>query len=130
RGLDGAVSWRGQLSPERTALALAGASALIMPSTWEEPFGLVAIEGALARVPVVASDIGGIGEGLRDEEHALLFERGDFAAAAAALERVLDERPATAARVERARARAEEFGIGPYLEEQERFVLDARDALA
>jgi|SRR6185437_6427306 len=130
RGLDGAVTWRGQLGPEQTAAALASAHAMIVPSTWEEPFGLVAIEAALARVPVVASDIGGIGEGLRDSEHALLFERGDFARAAALLGQVLDEPEATAARVERARARAEEFRIGPYLAEQERFVLEAHDALA
>ncbi len=130
RGLDGAVSWRGQLGPEQTAAALASAHALIVPSTWEEPFGLVAIEAALAGVPVVASDIGGIGEGLRDGEHALLFERGDFAGAAVALEQVLSEPQATAARVERARARAEEFRIGPYLAGQERFVLDARAALS
>ena len=129
RGLDGAVSWRGQLGPEQAAATLAGAQAMIVPSTWEEPFGLVAIEGALARVPVVASDIGGIGEGLHDGEHALLFEPGDPAAAAAALERILGEPEATAARVERARVRAEAFRIGPYLAEQERFVLDARDAL-
>ncbi len=130
RGLDGAVSWRGQLGPEQAAAALAGARAMIVPSTWEEPFGLVAIEGALARVPVVASDIGGIGEGLHDVEHALLFEPGDSAGAAAALERVFGEPEATAARVERARVRAEAFRIGPYLDEQERFVLDARDALS
>lgn len=130
RGLDGAVSWRGQLSAEQTAQALASAHALIVPSTWEEPFGLVAIEAALARVPVVASDIGGIGEGLRDEEHALLFERGDSAGAAAALARVLEDQQETAARVGRARERAEQFRLAPYLEGQERFVLDAHAALA
>jgi glycosyltransferase involved in cell wall biosynthesis len=130
RGLDGAVSWRGQLGPEQTAAALASAHALIVPSTWEEPFGLVAIEAALARVPVVASDVGGIGEGLHDGEHSLLFQRGDFAGAAAALDRVLGEPEVTAARVERARARAEEFRVGPYLAEQERFVLEAREALS
>ncbi len=130
RGLDGALLWRGQLGPQQAAAALAGAHAMIVPSTWEEPFGLVAIEAALARVPVVASDIGGIGEGLHDEEHALLFAPGDAAGAAAALERVLGEPQATAARVERARVRAEAFRVGPYLAEQERFVLDARDALS
>src|SRR6185437_8066886 len=39
RGLDGAVTWRGQLGPEQTAAALASAHAMIVPSTWEEPFG-------------------------------------------------------------------------------------------
>jgi glycosyltransferase involved in cell wall biosynthesis len=128
-GVADAIAWRGQQTPEQAAAALARAHALIVPSTWDEPFPLVTIEGALARVPLVASDVGGIGEGMRDEEHALLFARGDAAAAAAALERVLREREQTSARVTRARERAEAFRIVPYLDQQERFVLDALAAL-
>jgi glycosyltransferase involved in cell wall biosynthesis len=124
-GIAGEVGWRGQLTPEQAAGELSHAHALIVPSLWQEPFPLVTIEGALARVPIVASDVGGIGEGMHDEEHALLFGAGDAAAAAAALARVLQEREPTAARVERARARAERFRVGPYLAEQERFVADA-----
>jgi len=124
-GISAAVSWRGQLTPEQAAGELAHAHALIVPSLWQEPFPLVTIEGALARVPLVASDVGGIGEGMHDEEHALLFAPGDARAAAAALARVLREREPTAARVQRARARAQEFRLGPYLEEQERFLADA-----
>ena len=109
---------------------LARASAMIVPSTWDEPFPLVTIEGALARVPLVASDVGGVGEGMRHEEHALLFARGDAAGAAAALARVLREdeqtpRPAGAG-VDRAQGM---FGLGPYLDEQERFLTDALAAL-
>lgn len=128
-GVADAISWRGQQTPEQAAAALARAHALIVPSTWEEPFPLVTIEGALARVPIVASDVGGIGEGMHDEEHALLFARGDAEGAAAALARVLGEPEQTAARVTRARERAESFRIGPYLDAQERFVLDAHAAL-
>jgi glycosyltransferase involved in cell wall biosynthesis len=128
-GVAGAVSWEGQRTPEQSAAILARAHALIVPSVWDEPFPLVTIEGALAHVPLVASDVGGIGEGMHDEEHALLFERGDAAGAAAALGRVLAGGPETAARVERARARAEEFRIGPYLDAQEQFALDAYEAL-
>jgi glycosyltransferase involved in cell wall biosynthesis len=87
------------------------------------------IEGALARVPLVASNVGGISEGMHDEEHALLFARGDASAAAASLARTLRETEQTAARVERAYERAQSFRLGPYLEEQERFVLDALSAL-
>jgi glycosyltransferase involved in cell wall biosynthesis len=129
-GLDDAISWRGQLSPEQCAAALSRAHALIVPSVWAEPFGLVAIEGAMARVPVVAADVGGISEGLHDEEHALLFARGDSAGAARALARVLEDPQGSAARVARARERAEQFRLGPYLEEQERFVLDAHAVLS
>ncbi len=123
------VSWRGSCAPEQIAAALARAHALIVSSVWEEPFPLVTIEGALARVPLVASDVGGIGEGMRDEEHALLFPRGDARLAAAALARTLSEREQTDARVQRAHARAQEFRLGPYLDEQERFVVDAHAAL-
>ncbi len=119
------VCWRGQLRPEQAAPELARAHALIVPSVWQEPFPLVTIEGALARVPLVAADVGGIAEGMHDEEHALLFPGGDARAATAALARTLSEPELTAARVARAYERAQRFGLEPYLEEQERFVSDA-----
>jgi glycosyltransferase involved in cell wall biosynthesis len=128
-GVADAVRWHGQAPPAQVAARLARASAMIVPSTWDEPLGLVTIEGALARVPLVASDVGGIGEGMHDEEHALLFARGDARAAAAALARTLRETEQTAARVARARERAQEFRLAPYLDEQERFVVDALAAL-
>jgi len=123
------LRWRGPLQPQAIATLLARASAMIVPSTWEEPFPLVTIEGALARVPLVASDVGGIGEGMADEQHALLFPRADAEAAAAALARVLSEPRQTAARVERAYERAQAFRLGPYLDAQERFASDALEAL-
>jgi glycogen(starch) synthase len=128
-GVADAIDWYGQMPPEQVAARLARASAMIVPSTWDEPFPLVTIEGALARVPLVASDVGGIGEGMQHEEHALLFARGDAAGAARALARTLQEHDATAARVARAHERAQEFRIGPYLDAQERFVIDALAAL-
>jgi glycosyltransferase involved in cell wall biosynthesis len=128
-GVGEAVLWQGQRSPEEAAATLARAHALIVPSTWNEPFPLVTIEGALARVPLVASDVGGIGEGMHDEEHALLFARGDASAAAAALARIMREPAETAARVGRAYERAQAFRIGPYLDSQERFVADVLAAL-
>jgi glycosyltransferase involved in cell wall biosynthesis len=124
------ISWRGLATPEQAGAALARAHAMIVPSVWDEPFPLVTIEGALARVPLLASDVGGIGEGMHDEEHALLFPRGDAPAAAAALLRILREEAQTAARVERAHERAQAFRLAPYLDEQERFVTDARAALS
>jgi glycosyltransferase involved in cell wall biosynthesis len=128
-GIAAAVSWHGQQSAEAVAAMLARAHALLVPSIWDEPFGLVTIEGAFARVPIVAADVGGISEGVRDEEHALLFARGDAAAAAAALARTLGEPEQTAARVRRAYERAQVFTLEPYLERQERFVLDAYEAM-
>ncbi len=129
-GLSEAIEWRGQLAPEQIAAALSQAHAMIVPSDWQEPFPLVTIEGALARVPLVAADVGGIGEGMHHEEHALLFSRGDAAGAAVALACTLTDGARTDARVARARARAESFRLGPYLDAQERFVADAHAALS
>jgi glycosyltransferase involved in cell wall biosynthesis len=128
-GVSERVDWRGQLGPDAIAEVLSHASALIVPSVWDEPFPLVTIEGALARVPLVASDVGGISEGMHDEEHALLFGRADIDGAAAALARVLGDEQGTARRVERAYSRAQEFRLGPYLDAQERFVETALAAL-
>lgn len=128
-GVVEAVRWLGPTPPKQVADLLASAAALIVPSTWEEPFPLVTIEAALARVPIVASNVGGVSEGMHDEEHALLFARGDAAGAAAALDRTLREGEQTSARVARAFARAQHmFRLGPYLDEQERFVIDALTA--
>jgi glycosyltransferase involved in cell wall biosynthesis len=124
-----AMSWMGARTPEQTAAALGRAAALIVPSTWDEPFPLVTIEGALARVPVVAADVGGISEGLHDEDHALLFPRGDGAGAARALARTLTDAVATAGRVRRAYEYAQRYRIEPYLEAQAGFVRRAYDDL-
>lgn len=128
-GVGDAIDWRGQLNAAEVAQVLASAHALIVPSLWDEPLGLVVIEGAFARVPIVAAAVGGIPEAVRDEEHALLFPRGDSSAAAAALARTLGDVEETAQRVERARQRAEAFRLGPYLDEQEAFIQRALRAL-
>jgi len=129
-GVAGEITWRGPIAPEQVATQLARAHAAIVSSVWDEPFPLVTIEGALARVPLVASDVGGIGEGMHNEEHALLFPRADAPMAAAALARTLREQEQTAARVERAYEHAQTFRLQAYLDAQECFVMDAHAVLA
>lgn len=124
-GVGERVQLAGRLDGDGLAALLAEAAALVVPSVWEEPFPLVCIEGAFARCPVVASDIGGIPECLRPGEHALLFPPGDAGACADALAAVLTRPQETAARVARAYERASELSFERYLRESERFVDDA-----
>lgn len=128
-GVAGEVELAGRLGTDALGELLGSAHTLVVPSVWEEPFGLVCLEGALARVPIVASRVGGIPECVRDREHALLFPPGDADACAAALAETLSDVQATRDRVARAFERGRELSLERYLDESERFVADATAAL-
>jgi glycosyltransferase involved in cell wall biosynthesis len=69
--------------------AYARADALLFPSLWEEPWGLVPLEAMAVGVPVVATGSGGSAEYLRDGENSLIYRpREDPRALAAAVERL------------------------------------------
>lgn len=102
--------------------------ALVVPSTWEEPAPLVIVEGALARVPLIASRVGGIPEMIRDPEEALLCPPSDPSALADALRRTLDEPAEAQVRAEHAFERVQAFRIDRYHEAMDAFLAAAIDA--
>jgi glycosyltransferase involved in cell wall biosynthesis len=61
---------------------------LVVPSTWYENTPFVVLEAFEAGVPVIASDLGGLAEVVRDGENGLLFEAGSIAALRAAIQRI------------------------------------------
>jgi glycosyltransferase involved in cell wall biosynthesis len=105
------------------------ASAWVIPSVWDEPAPMVAVEAGLARVPVVASRVGGIPELLREPAEALLFERGDVSGCAAALAATLGGGTQVEDRVRNAERRAYELSFQPYLKRMDAFLQQATDAL-
>ncbi len=64
------------------------ADALVFPSEWEEPFGLVPLEAMACGTPVVATGVGGSGEFLLDPGNCVRFTAGDPVALAASVERL------------------------------------------
>ncbi|HTD57929.1 MAG TPA: glycosyltransferase family 4 protein [Solirubrobacteraceae bacterium] len=124
------VEFRGSLPPEGVAGVLASVHALVVPSRWQEPFGIVCLEAALARVPVVASMSGGMSEMFDPEREALFFPIDDVGACAGAIARTLSDRAATEARVRAARVRADTYSLARYREEYDAFVDDAMRAAA
>ena len=98
------VTWLG-LRDDVPAL-LSEADVLVVPSRWEG-FGLVALEGMAAGVPVIASDVGGLGQLVGDA--GVLVPPGDEQALRAAMERVLGDRALREDLSRRGRQRAAGF---------------------
>jgi glycosyltransferase involved in cell wall biosynthesis len=89
--------------------AMRRALALVAPSLWREPFGIVVAEAMAAGRPVVASAIGGIPEIVRDGVEGLLVPPGDIGSLAAALERIVSDDGLREALAAGARRRSEQY---------------------
>jgi glycosyltransferase involved in cell wall biosynthesis len=74
--MDGNVEFLGWLDPEELGAAYAEASVLVVPSRLET-YGLVALEGLLHGVPVLASRCPAFEEWLSPGDRAHFFETGD-----------------------------------------------------
>jgi glycosyltransferase involved in cell wall biosynthesis len=71
------AEWLGQLSAGEIRALLRQAKAVIVPSEWVEPFGLIAIEALAQGTPVIASRIGGLAEVVDHGRTGLLFKPRD-----------------------------------------------------
>jgi glycosyltransferase involved in cell wall biosynthesis len=71
------VEIHGIVSPDRCAELIAGARAVLVPSAWQETFGLVAVEAMAAGVPAIASDHGSFPELITPGVDGALFSPGD-----------------------------------------------------
>ena len=80
-----AVSMVGQVEPQRCAELMSAARAVLLPSAWQETFGLVAIEAMALGVPPIAAEHGSFPELITPGVDGALFRPGDPAALASAL---------------------------------------------
>jgi glycosyltransferase involved in cell wall biosynthesis len=70
--------------------ALAGCETLVLPSQWEA-FGIVLLEAAMCRRPVVATTVGGVPEVVENKRTGLLVPYGDSNALASAVTGILSD---------------------------------------
>jgi glycosyltransferase involved in cell wall biosynthesis len=80
-----ATQFQGDLPHDRVANELGRAHIVVVPSVCDEPFGIPAIEGMAAGLPVVATAAGGLCEIVQPGRTGLLVPRSDASALAAAL---------------------------------------------
>ena len=72
------ILYLGILDKKQVQEQMKECTALIFPSIWNEPFGLVLIEAFLLKMPIIASNLGAIPFILKDGYNGLLFEAGNF----------------------------------------------------
>lgn len=105
-GIRDRVTFTGWQPAERTAELVDAATIVLMPSRWQEPFGLVAAEAAQRGRPVVASRVGGLPEIIVDGATGHLVPPEDSAALAAAITSLLSRPEVVVRQGTAARARA------------------------
>ena len=82
------VTFAGWREPARVEDDLAQAWAVVAPSTWPEPFGLVAVEAMVRGVPAIVTNHGGFAETVEHGVSGLHVPPDDAPALAAAMEAV------------------------------------------
>ena len=93
------------------AMRYRDADALVFPSEWEEPFGLVPVEAMACGTPVIASGTGGSAEFLVDGANCLLAAPGDAVSWAGAIARLAGDAALRARLVRGGLATADELDV-------------------
>ncbi len=89
-GVSNRVVFTGFLADEEMIRLIKSADVLVVPSIYE-PFGIVALEGMAAGVPVVASDVDGLSEIIRHEENGVKVYPQDPSSISWGVDRVLSD---------------------------------------
>jgi glycosyltransferase involved in cell wall biosynthesis len=103
------VRWLGAVPVTQMPDVYAAADLFVCPSTWHDPFPLVACEAMAAGKPIIASRMGGLPEAVADGETGLLVPPRDEVALAAAVDVLLANRDSMTLMGQRARQRSRAF---------------------
>ena len=90
------VVFRGLVTGREKTAAWAGSFLTLVPSLWDEPFGLVVPESYSLGVPVLATAAGGLAEIVADGETGLRLDAADIAGAAAQVRALRRDEPRSA----------------------------------
>jgi glycogen(starch) synthase len=99
-----AITFVGHLHHQELVSLLHNADAAVLPSHYE-PFGIVALEAAATGIPLVTSNVGGLGELVVDGQTGMSFAPRDVAGIASAVRAVLADPDAAQRRAIAARDR-------------------------
>lgn len=83
--LNQAIRFLGWIDPEQIPDLINSATMVVVPSRYNEPFGLVALQAAQMARPVIATRCGGLKEVVVDQQTGLLIDKDDVESLAKAM---------------------------------------------
>lgn len=85
------IEFRGRFLPAAINTVFQEIDIGLIPSIWQEIFGLIGVEWLAAKIPVIGSDIGGIPQWLTDWQDGFLVTPGDPAKLAETMNRFVQQ---------------------------------------
>ncbi len=124
-GLDSHVTFLGRIPADEMPALYAVSDVMVLPSTWPEPFARVVLEAMISGLVVVASEIGGTPELIKDGENGLLFDPNDSDALAQKIAGLITD-PMTRKRLSEAGRKTvyEKFTFSKMLDQIEQYLLE------
>ncbi|HJQ70386.1 MAG TPA: glycosyltransferase family 4 protein [Blastocatellia bacterium] len=106
-GVENNVEFAGRKTGDELTGLIEQCEIAVVPSEWEEPMGVVALELLAAGKPLIVSKNGGLAECVGDA--ALLFDNGDHAMLADRMSRLLEDGQLRASLQQKAREQIDKF---------------------
>lgn len=85
------VRFAGSIPPSELGRAFGDADYFVLPSTWNENNPLILLDALQSDTPVIASDIGGVRDMVKDNVNGFLFPMGDVQALKQILQKTIDQ---------------------------------------
>jgi glycosyltransferase involved in cell wall biosynthesis len=111
------ITYLGYIGMDQLIQCLEHADALVVPSLCYENSPTVIYEALQAGVPVIAANIGGVGELVQDGVNGYLFTPNDIEALKEAMVRIGEQKEEFARQQERTRATVKDYALEVYAEE-------------
>jgi colanic acid/amylovoran biosynthesis glycosyltransferase len=91
KGVDGYIHFARLQTREEIFMSMQKASVMLIPSQSQEGFSLVALEAALCELPVVATNIGGLPETVKNGVTGFIVPHDDLPAMTSKVKKLLDD---------------------------------------
>lgn len=114
-GLDKHITFLGKMKHKKLQMYYEQATVVIVPSLWNEPFGLVGVEAMSVGRPVIASRVGGIPEWLDDGKTGFLVDPCNSEQIAEKVIKLFSDRKLIELMGKNARKKAEQFSMDKHV---------------